>query len=212
MNVKTTTPLYLFAKGPIPGEVKTRMQPYISPLQSVELATMMLVQSVEKVCRFWPGQLVLTVTPDASLPVFDRLARSHRFYIEFQVPGDLGNRMFHVLSQGINRYGSAVVMGCDVPQISGESLQRVHELLLDKKNVIGPASDGGFYLLGLSKITPGIFTGIQWGDEQVYSRVCQNFDDQGMALQNIAELRDIDRWDDLVWLSSRDSRYRGFVN
>ncbi len=188
------------------------MQPHISQLQSVELATMMMIQSVETVCRFWPGQLVLTVTPDASHPVFDKLARSHRFDIQIQVSGDLGDRMLHVLSQGIKRHGGAVVMGCDVPQLSGESLQWVHELLLDRKNVIGPASDGGFYLLGLREITPGIFTGIQWGAEQVYSRLCQNFEDQGMALQNIAELRDIDSWDDLVWLSSGDPRYRGFVN
>jgi rSAM/selenodomain-associated transferase 1 len=212
MNAKNNTPLYLFAKSPVPGEVKTRMQPHISRTQSVELAIMMLIQSVETVCRFWPGQLVLTVTPDASHPVFERLARSHRFDVQIQVPGDLGDRMFHVLSQGIKHYGSAVVMGCDVPHLSGESLQRVHELLLDNKNVIGPARDGGFYLLGLNRITPGVFTGIQWGDEQVFSRVCQNIEDQGMALQKIGELTDIDSWDDLVWLSGRDPRYRGFVN
>jgi rSAM/selenodomain-associated transferase 1 len=212
MNDKDATPLYLFAKSPFPGEVKTRMQPHISRFQSARLATMMLIHSVETVSRFWPGQLVLTVSPDASHPVFDRLARSHRFDIQTQVPGDLGERMFYVLSQGIKHHGSAVVMGCDVPQISGESLQRVHGLLLDEKNVIGPASDGGFYLLGLTRINPGIFTGIRWGDEQVYSRVCQNFEDQGMALQSIAVLRDIDNWDDRVWLSGTDPRYRGFVN
>jgi len=211
MNDKNIIPLYLFAKAPVPGAVKTRMQPHITPLQSAELATMMLVQSVETVCRFWPGKLILTVTPNADHPAFCRLAKTHQFEVEVQVPGNLGDRMFHTLAQGIKYHDKAVVMGCDVPQISGESLQCVHQLLLENKNVIGPASDGGFYLLGLTRVDPVYFDGVQWGGNRVFSRVCKNLEDHGVELHKIPELRDIDNWEDLILLSDQDQRYHGFV-
>ncbi|WP_424946684.1 TIGR04282 family arsenosugar biosynthesis glycosyltransferase [Candidatus Spongiihabitans sp.] len=211
MIARAQLPLYLFAKAPIPGLVKTRMHPHLSDIQSARLATLMLEQSIDKVCRFWPGKLMLTVSPSIHDPLFQNFARNNDLDLEAQISGDLGERMTHVMHKGIEQFGSAVVMGCDVPQITHEILVQVHRLLAAKNNVIGPASDGGFYLLGLSQIAAGVFEGVDWGGSQVLSQVCGNFQRLGIALSRCAELRDIDNWDDLCWLGAQDQRYQGFV-
>ena len=211
MNDSDCIPLYLFAKAPLPGRVKTRMQPQLSEAQSAQLATLMLKQTVEKVSRFWPGKLILTVSPSINHALFDQLAHHYNLPLEAQVDGDLGSKMLHVLGQGIEQFGSAVVMGCDVPQITNKILLQVHARLVEKQPIIGPASDGGFYLLGLNRMVPGIFAGVDWGSRQVIARVCQNFQHLGMALSHCSELRDIDNWDDLCWLGTHDQHYREFV-
>lgn len=211
MSANEGIPLYLFAKAPVPGQVKTRMQPQLTEIQSAQLATLMLKQAVEKVCRFWRGKLILTVSPSIHHPLFQNLARNNNLDLEVQIAGDLGGKMAHVMGKGIEQFGSAVVMGCDVPQITDEILVQVHRLLVEKHNVIGPASDGGFYLLGLSSIERGIFTGVDWGSDRVITRICQNFQCLGITLSHCAELRDIDDWDDLCWLGSQDRIYQSFV-
>lgn len=211
MTAKSQLPLYLFAKAPTPGLVKTRMSPDLSELQCAQLATLMLQQSVSKVCQFWPGKLILTVSPSINEPLFQDFAHNNALDLQCQISGDLGERLLFVLRQGIEQYGGAVVMGCDVPQISGEILLQVHQLLMEKNNVIGPANDGGFYLLGLSRLEEGIFDRVGWGGDQVLSKVCGNFQRLGIEVSHCAELRDIDNWDDLCWLGSQDERYQGFV-
>lgn len=212
---KSRLPLYLFAKAPIPGKVKTRMYPYLSDIQSAQLATLMLEQSIAKVCQFWHGKLILTVSPSIDEPLFQNFARNNKLDLEAQISGDLGKRLLFVLRNGIQQYGGAVVMGCDVPQISNQILAQVHRLLVEKNNVIGPSSDGGFYLLALSalggKLADGIFAGVDWGGEQVLSQVCGNFQRLGIGLSHCAELRDIDNWEDLCWLGTQDEKYLEFV-
>lgn len=211
MTAKAQLPLYLFAKLPIPGQVKTRMYPHLSEIQSAQLATIMLQQSVDKVCQFWPGKLILTVSPSIDERLFQNFARNNNLDLQPQISGDLGQRLLFVLRNGIEQYGGAVVMGCDVPQITPEILAQVHRLLLEKNNVIGPASDGGFYLLGLSRLKEGIFEGVDWGGNQVLSQVCGNFQRLGIVVSRCAELRDIDNWDDLCWLGAQDQSYQEFI-
>ncbi len=103
-------------------------------------------------------------------------------------------------------------MGCDVPQVNSNILSEVYRLLVDKMNVIGPASDGGFYLLGLNRVEQGIFDGIDWGKSRVLSRVRRNCKRLGITLTDTAELRDIDDWEDLCWLAGQDPSYQGLVN
>ncbi len=163
MKDKPGIPLYLFAKAPLPGQVKTRMSPGLTPQQCADLAVMMLEQSMAKVANSWPGRKVLAVTPDPDHPVFRKLVSVHGFETRIQAAGDLGHRMWDMLTSGIKSAGAAVVMGCDVPQIPEGLLFRAHEDVLSGLNVIGPARDGGFYLLGIGKDSPAPFDQINQG-------------------------------------------------
>ncbi len=204
-------PLYLFAKAPVAGQVKTRMHPFLSPERSAQLALMMLTQTVKKVCRHWPGQTILTVTPHSDHVEFKKLHRKYSFDFEIQVEGNLGERMLHVLDKGIALSGAAVVMGCDVPYFESALLKEVHGALRADLNVVGPAEDGGFYLLGLTECQQALFQGVKWGEGNVLPSVKHSAALADIQFVECRMLRDIDTWADLRWLSGQEPAYRAFL-
>ena len=204
-------PLYLFAKAPVAGKVKTRMQPQLTPEQSATLATQMLEQSMMRIFQGWPGKRILTVSPDDELPLFHALCRRYRFEIEVQIEGDLGMRMAHCIKQGIAQQGVCAVMGCDVPHVSQTIIGDFHKAMFEGENVVGPADDGGFYFLGLHQFEEALFDGISWGGTAVLSDMQKNGEAEGIRLCEYSTLRDIDNWDDLYWLASVDSSYSIYV-
>ena len=211
MASDSPTPLYLFAKAPVPGTVKTRMRTHLSDESCAELAKEMLFHSVEKIADYWPGTLVLCVSPSFDDPSFHKILRRYDCGIVPQIEADLGGRMMHVLEQGISASGAAVVMGCDVPQISAGILDQAYTYLQAGENVIGPAEDGGFYLLGLKSHCPDLFEGISWGEGHVLDEVLLRSAQAGMSMKKLDALRDIDRWEDLKWLAARDQRYAQYL-
>ena len=204
---KSNIPLYLFAKVPVPGTVKTRMQPRLSERQSVNLATMMLEHTMIKVCEHWRGMKVLTVTPHGEDPLLLALSGHYGFKIEIQAAGNLGERMWQVLVQGIDSHGGAVVLGSDIPHIPETVIGNAWDHISAGKNFIGPALDGGFYLLGLSRPVEGIFDNVGWGGNSVLNSVQKNARRKGLSLDFYPMLRDIDTWEDLKWLAGFDRRY-----
>ncbi len=211
MSANPDIPLYLFAKAPVPGQVKTRMQPQLTGSEAAELALMMLVQSVSKVRTHWPGSLVLTVSPNPDHDCFRDLQDRYRMDIEVQTEGDLGQRISHVLEKAIQKSGCGVVMGCDVPHIPGEILAQVHTRLSKPDNIVGPSVDGGFYILGLHELGHGIFDQVDWGSDQVLSQLLANLDALGMDIDFCRKLRDIDTWSDLCWLANEEPCYQKFI-
>ena len=211
MSADSQIPLYLFAKAPVPGKVKTRLQPHLSEQRSAELAQLMLCRIVDTVVRYWPGELILAISPGRGHPVFDQLVNLYGISIVIQRGASLGDRMLNVLGRGISESGSAVVMGCDVPQIGADILQQCHVSLENGRNVAGPATDGGFYLLGLTQFDEHIFEGVVWGGDTVWARLSENASELGLELETLDRLRDIDNWNDLCWLADRDKRYQGFI-
>ena len=212
MNANPAIPLYLFAKAPVAGQVKTRMQPQLTETGAAELARMMLVQSVSTAKRRWPGSLTLTVSPDPGHDCFRDLKKRYCMDIEVQAEGDLGQRIGHVLEKAIRESGCGAVMGCDVPHIPGKILLQAHTRISERKNVVGPTVDGGFYILGLHELNHGMFDRVDWGSTLVLSRLLENLDSLGMDIDFCRKLRDIDTWSDLCWLADKDPRYRKFVN
>ena len=205
-------PLYLFAKAPVPGRVKTRMCPPLGDRQCAELACLMLEQSVKTVTDYWPGNVILCVTPDASHEAFSDCEKRYQLAVTEQIQGDLGARMGHALQQGLKASSAAVVMGCDVPYIDGEILRDTYHLLENGDNIVGPAEDGGFYLLGMHEFQDALFEGIAWGSDTVLPSLLDNAARLGQSIIKVETLRDIDRWPDLVWLAGHDSAYRHFIN
>ena len=217
-------PLYLMAKAPVPGKVKTRMAPRLGPEQSAQLAHLMLAQTVAAACRHWPGVVTLCVWPDPDHPAFTQLAAKHGIKITTQIDADLGARMMAALKRGIADAGGAAVMGCDVPHCPGEILARAHALLVGGENPLGPAADGGFYLLGLR---PGadadadetdveespldaLFSGVHWGGSAQLDEVRARATVAGLRFCELPTLRDIDRYPDLEWLAGIDDAYKRF--
>ena len=205
-------PLYLMAKAPQAGEVKTRMRPELNPAESAQLARLMLEQTVDKACRHWPGEVALCVSPDPDHPAFARLARKHRLAVTPQADADLGGRMMTALTHGIARAGCAAVLGCDVPHCRGDILVSAHAMLARGDNPVGPAADGGFYLIGLQRgVDESLFNGIDWNEAATLAAVRARAAAAGVRLCELPPLRDIDRYPDLQWLAGVDAAYQPFV-
>ncbi len=213
MNLDTPLPiLYLFAKAPLPGEVKTRMQPMLSPDACANLAAIMCRQICATLHQHWHGMTVIKAAPDSNHPLFKSLSQRYGFELEAQIGSDLGERMNEALSDGIGRGGSAAVIGADVPHIPAAIVREACHSMNQGRSVVGPASDGGFYFLGLHQPAPDLFRGIRWGEEDVLQDLLDRADAASIGISFLPELRDIDRYEDLLWLADQEREYSEFVD
>lgn len=189
--------LILFARAPVPGEAKTRLIPVYTATQAADVAAALIRATVELAAGHWPGPVSLYASPDVTHPVFQELAREFGMRLVKQADGDLGRRMAVALDEGVARSGSAAIMGCDVPLCRWEILDSANELLARGRDVIGPASDGGYYLIGGSRVHPSLFEGMEWGTPGVLAETLARAGRLGIGFELLPELRDIDTADDL---------------
>jgi len=103
--------------------------------------------------------------------------------------------------------GSAVLIGTDVPGITSDILLESFQALRTNDMVIGPASDGGYYLLGMRSSFTGVFERIDWGTDRVYAQTRGRIQRLGLTCSDLPTLRDVDRPEDLVPLRT-DVRFR----
>lgn len=188
-------PLLLFAKAPIPGRVKTRLQSHCSPEQAARVAELLLEACLQNVCAHWPGKVYISTWLDADHPFLAAMCRRFEVTLLKQCEGDLGAKMQHAFEQ--HGYPMAI-MGCDAPHVSKDSLESLHHALLNDQSVIGPSLDGGYYIIGLSQGAPFLFDDMPWGGERVLEQCRSAAIDNDLPLCELAALQDIDEWSDLL--------------
>lgn len=203
--------LILFAKQPLPGEVKTRLQPEYSAEQSAEIASFLIRATVELAVSAWPGAIYLYVWPNANHPLFHELAREFSIHLADQAVGDLGAKMCQALQQGIQRAGCAAILGCDVPHIGWDAIDQANTWLARGRNVIGPTYDGGYYFIGLHEARPELFENIVWGSQQVLSATMTQATKLGMEFEMLKKMRDIDSASDLWLIAQKYEPLRKFI-
>jgi rSAM/selenodomain-associated transferase 1 len=189
--------LILFAKQPLPGQVKTRLQCDYRPDQVVEIARFLLTATVELAVSSWPSSVYLYAAPDPEHPVFRALAAQFHLELAAQAVGSLGQRMRAALQEGIARRGAAAIMGCDVPHCPWEVVEQAHELLAAGANVLGPTEDGGYYLIGLQQAPALLFEDIPWGGREVTQITLARARALGLAFELLPALVDIDTQESL---------------
>ena len=119
-----------------------------------------------------------------------------------QVEGDLGQRMAAAFEAQLLLAQSVVIVGSDCPFIDGDYLQQAYLALAPESPptvplVVGPATDGGYVLIGLNRPAPALFSGVSWGGERVYQQTCDRASRLGWRWHSLAMQADIDRPDDL---------------
>jgi hypothetical protein len=124
-----------------------------------------------------------------------------------QVGADLGTRLQNAIAphfaQGRDR---VLVIGIDCPELSVAILQQAQDALTAADVVLGPAADGGYYLIGLRVWEPNLFTGISWGSAQVFAQTQARVRAARLTLATLPTLRDVDEPEDLpVWLAHAPS-------
>lgn len=116
-----------------------------------------------------------------------------------QPAGDLGHRMQSAFTHAFAEGATAVVIiGTDCPGLTTKHLQEAYAALRTHDLVLGPATDGGYYLLGMKKAWPELFENKQWSTESVRADTLADAQRLGLQVHLLQELRDVDTADDLV--------------
>jgi rSAM/selenodomain-associated transferase 1 len=123
------------------------------------------------------------------------------FFPIFEQNGvDLGSRLLNAFELQFKRYDRIVVIGTDSPDLPSECIQEAFESLQNHDAVIGPTDDGGYYLLGLSKMIPAVFENIPWSTNEVFQRTVDQL--HGYSFHVLKKHYDIDVIEDLLQLKT----------
>ena len=197
--------LIVFVKAPRPGTVKTRLAESLGmgracsayqQLVEVLLANLRDLPSVE--LRFSPDDAAADIHPWLS----------EGWSCSPQGPGDLGQRLQAAFADAFATGATRVVIvGSDCPSVRAYDIQAAWSALGERDVVIGPARDGGYWLIGLRQARPAIFRGIPWSTDQVFSETLERTRQAGLSLHLLRELEDVDseeQWRRFLSARNRD--------
>lgn len=193
--------LITFTRFPEPGQTKTRLIPELGAEGAAELQRAMTEHAVLTAGAVSGIEVEIHYTGAGEEAMRDWLGEE-QVYRE-QHGGDLGQRMhFSLQSAFADGVEHAIIMGIDCPAITGTVLQNAFDTLRKESVVIGPATDGGYYLIGAvsetsSQTLATIFSNMEWGTESVYPETVERLADAGTTFQRLVYLNDIDMPEDL---------------
>ena len=117
----------------------------------------------------------------------------------YQVQSDLGGRMENAFEQlFLKGYGRLLIIGSDCYELTQEIIEHAFELLNTSDAVIGPAKDGGYYLLGLRKLIPQLFADVAWSTDEVFLSTVKTLENLNLIYSITPILSDIDTIEDLT--------------
>jgi rSAM/selenodomain-associated transferase 1 len=187
--------LVVIAKEPVPGAVKTRLASVLGADGAARVAEAMLADTLAGIAEADAEPWVCFAPADART----RMARrAPRCRLIAQVDGDLGDRLaacFAALLGGGAE--QVVIVGADTPQVAGATYQAAFTLLDQVDVVLGPAEDGGYYLVGAKAALPELFVGVPMGTADVLEVTIQRAIRRRLQIGTVPTLRDLDRLEDL---------------
>jgi rSAM/selenodomain-associated transferase 1 len=194
--------LAVMAKAPAPGAVKTRLCPPLTAPQAAALARCFLQDRVEQVGRVAGARpLVAFAPPDAEAAVAALLPPGVRLVP--QAGADLGARMDRLLSGLLAEgHAGAVALGTDTPTLPTAFVEAACAALRARAAdlVLGPAEDGGYYLVGVAAPAPALFAAMPWGTSAVLAETLARAGRLGLRLHLLPPWFDVDRGEDLARL------------
>lgn len=207
--------LVIFAKAPIPGQVKTRLCPPLTHDEAATLHGSFVLDTLERtkvavIKLKVPFDRYLACTPSSTLVFFKIMEERQGVKLIDQEGQDLGERMHRAFEAFFTRgYRHVLIVGTDVPSLPLSYYQQALELLEKHDLVLGPALDGGYYLIGLNQSAPTLFENMPWSTDQVLPLTRAKAESLGLRIALLPEWRDIDRLEDLralIEASSLDAR------
>lgn len=199
--------LIVFAKAPIPGQVKTRLCPPLTPDEAATLHGSFVIDTLERT-KLTATQLklqfdrYLACAPSSTHVFFKIMEERHGVKVIDQIGDDLGARMnqaFDVLFK--KGYRQVLIIGTDVPTLPLDYFKQTLTLLDSHDLVLGPALDGGYYLIGLKRMTPELFTDIPWSTDHVLKLTQEKAATLGLKTALLKPWRDVDTLADLQAIS-----------
>ena len=191
--------LLVFTKAPVRGHVKTRLIPSIGRRHATSIYQEILTKTLSTARKSNFSSIQVWVDDRIEHAYFNRLKSRHKVKLYKQKGKDLGERMLNAFNIALRQYPHAVLVGGDCPSLVCSDLITASKYLKNNTDVVlGPAIDGGFYLIGLNKNYAQIFSNIKWGKSRVFADTCENISALGLKLDFLPERWDVDRSVDLL--------------
>jgi len=202
-GLSLNTALVIFAKAPIPGHVKTRLCPPLTPDEAATLHGSFVLDTLERT-KAAVGRLKLSMdrylacAPSSSHVFFKIMEERQGVKLIDQVGDDLGARMHQAVEAMFSRgYRRTLLLGTDVPTVPLEHFKQALTLLDSHELVLGPALDGGYYLIGMNRTIPELFTNMPWSTDQVLRLTQDRAAQLGLKTALLQPWRDVDTLADL---------------
>lgn len=182
--------LIVFVRAPRLGEVKSRLALETSEQQALTIYLHLIEALFDQLQNF--ENVELRFTPDDAASDFKPMLRN-QWTLHAQGSGDLGDRLARAAQDAFEAgRGPVVIIGSDCPEVTQEDIEKSWDLLQHHDVVLGPAADGGYWLIGLRRPDGRLFDDIPWGTGAVFYMTGQRIREAGMTTQFLRTLSDID--------------------
>ena len=196
--------LLLFTRYPKAGETKTRLIPVLGKRGAAHLQRTMSEKTfamARKLSSRRKLSLRIHYTGGSQLEMQQWL--NGKIPCIRQVGGSLGDRLIHAFRGAfVGNTSRVIAIGTDCPTLTPEIVEKGFQNLADYDLVLGPALDGGYYLIGLQKEEPALFSQIPWGLGQVLDQTLKRAEKLGLSVLLLEPLADVDRPEDLCHIAT----------
>ncbi len=167
--------MVVFAREACAGRVKTRLIPLLGEQGAARLHARLVRHALHTACAARLGTVELWAT-------------------RRQRGADLGERMHHAFQHGLRRAARMILIGSDCPVLQARDLRRAARWLAGGADaVFAPAEDGGYALVALRRVSPRLFTGIEWGGPRVMAQTRERLLALGWRWRELRTVWDVDR-------------------
>ena len=184
--------LLVFTRNPELGKVKTRLAKTVGNATALKIYIFLLKRTRDIAVKVAADRTVYYSVKIRENDIWDAsIFQKHQ-----QVGEDLGIRMLHAFKNGFNAgYEKVIIIGSDLYDLTAETIENAFTALEKNEVVIGPAEDGGYYLLGMNSLEEKVFKNKDWGTETVRKDTLEDLRDKKVFL--LEELNDVDVFKDI---------------
>ncbi|MBK6700597.1 MAG: TIGR04282 family arsenosugar biosynthesis glycosyltransferase [Saprospiraceae bacterium] len=179
--------LIIFIRNPFLGKVKTRLAHSLGAEQALTIYTKLL-----KITR----EQSILVNAQCYLYYSDHIEQDawseNTFIKRVQFGEDLGARMANAFNEVLQTHSKAIIIGSDCPYITGQIIDHSFHLLSNNDVILGPAKDGGYYLLGMKSTSPSLFVSMPWSETNLYEKTIEKLNQLNYTYTSLIKMEDID--------------------
>ncbi|MGZ8467176.1 MAG: TIGR04282 family arsenosugar biosynthesis glycosyltransferase [Candidatus Binatia bacterium] len=190
--------LAILAKAPVAGSVKTRLVPPLTPAQAADVCRALLLDQFDHLRNFASAERYVFYAPADAENILRGLAGAGYVYLP-QSDGDLGARMAQVFAD-LSQLGhrNIILIGSDLPALPWAILDQAISRLAkaERRVVLGPSRDGGYYLVGMNRPTPDMFANMTWSHDRVFADTIARLDALSLPYSVLPTWFDLDMAED----------------
>ncbi len=210
MNRASENCILFFVKHPAAGKVKTRLAQHVGQDVATDLYKSFVADILSTLRALSVNIKIVYYASDAENQFQQWLGEEYS-YIR-QIGMDLGQRMKNAFLQAFSDgFDNVILIGSDIPDLPAEYLELAFKALETNGVVVGPSSDGGYYLIGFTRSTflPEVFEGVCWSSKSVLEQTANVLKQYEQKVYLLPQWYDIDTWADLSELVERN-KYTAF--